>query len=871
MKKIRNKLLGFLFVLFLFGVGWYEEDVEAYTLNYSTISVSTYQGCEAKDGYYGQVGFINVWDETKSGDMKKVSYTVTKDGNYVTADSREADNYMNYCPCPVIIYGVGEYLTTMTVTDIYGNTVTWTNTFYILDIPPVISSHPSSKNVKEGTSVSFSTSVSEGTNVEYQWYWNEDGSTKQGYLIEGANSSTYTIPASSVTASINGRYYLCVIRNYGQGIVYGSGKVTNPAKLTVYSAPTVSNPSNQYVKSGTSATFSVNASGGNPSSYSYQWYYATSSGGSGTKISGATSSSYYISSSSVTSSLDGRYYYCIVSNGQYSVTSSRAKLTVYSAPTVSSPSDKNVNEGTSVTFSVSASGGNPTSYSYQWYYAISSSGSGTAISGATSSSYYIPSSNVTSSLDGRYYYCVVSNGQYNVTSNRAKLTVFSYSAPTVTNPSNQYVKSGTSATFSVSASGGNPSSYSYQWYYATSSGGSGTKISGATSSSYYISSSSVTSSLDGRYYYCIVSNGQYSVTSSRAKLTVYSAPTVSSPSDKNVNEGTSVTFSVSVSGGNPSSYSYQWYCATSSGGSGTAISGATSSSYYIPSSNVTLSLNGRYYYCVVSNGQYGITSNRALLTVTKDVDGNDNISSGNTSSGTQNNTNTGTGSTTTTTPSQSTGQTNQSQSAGQSNSGQSVPQTVIPEVQKPGKPKLTVKLISANAVKISWKKVTGADGYEVYRATSKKGKYKKVKTLSASKLSWKNTKLKKGKTYYYKVVAYKLVNGKKLYGQFSTVKKKQIKGALSTPLISIMPDSQTGTFTISWNSVKNAKNIIIYRSIDNGTQKKWKTVNAKNKKAIFSLSECVNGKKNSFIIKASYTVDGVEVISKASKGLYFTP
>ena len=32
-------------------------------------------------------------------------------------------------------------------------------------------------------------------------------------------------------------------------------------------------------------------------------------------------------------------------------------------------------------------------------------------------------------------------------------------------------------------------------------------------------------------------------------------------------------------------------------------------------------------------------------------------------------------------------------------------------------------------VKLTWKKVKGADGYEIYRATSKKGKYQKIKTL----------------------------------------------------------------------------------------------------------------------------------------------
>ena len=37
------------------------------------------------------------------------------------------------------------------------------------------------------------------------------------------------------------------------------------------------------------------------------------------------------------------------------------------------------------------------------------------------------------------------------------------------------------------------------------------------------------------------------------------------------------------------------------------------------------------------------------------------------------------------------------------------------------------------------------------------------------------TKLKKGKTYYIKVRAYTLVNGKNVYGKFSSVQKVKIK------------------------------------------------------------------------------------------------
>lgn len=96
-------------------------------------------------------------------------------------------------------------------------------------------------------------------------------------------------------------------------------------------------------------------------------------------------------------------------------------------------------------------------------------------------------------------------------------------------------------------------------------------------------------------------------------------------------------------------------------------------------------------------------------------------------------------------------------------------------VTPPGKPKIKVKNTAKKTARVKWKKVAGAAGYEVYRSTKKTKGFKKVKTTTAVKFV--NKKLKKGKTYktyYYKVRAYKVYNGKKIYGKFSKVKKVKI-------------------------------------------------------------------------------------------------
>ena len=87
-----------------------------------------------------------------------------------------------------------------------------------------------------------------------------------------------------------------------------------------------------------------------------------------------------------------------------------------------------------------------------------------------------------------------------------------------------------------------------------------------------------------------------------------------------------------------------------------------------------------------------------------------------------------------------------------------------------------VKASGKKKVKVTWKKLSGASGYQVYCATAKSGKYKSVKTIkSGSTKKFTNKKLKSGKKYYYKVRAYRTVGGKNIYGSFSGVKFAKAK------------------------------------------------------------------------------------------------
>ena len=88
----------------------------------------------------------------------------------------------------------------------------------------------------------------------------------------------------------------------------------------------------------------------------------------------------------------------------------------------------------------------------------------------------------------------------------------------------------------------------------------------------------------------------------------------------------------------------------------------------------------------------------------------------------------------------------------------------------------SVKNTKAKKATVKWKKSSGVTGYEIQYATNKKFKSAKTKTVKGvSKNSVQLSKLKKGKTFYVRVRAYKSVGGVKYYTGWSKTKSVKIK------------------------------------------------------------------------------------------------
>ena len=153
--------------------------------------------------------------------------------------------------------------------------------------------------------------------------------------------------------------------------------------------------------------------------------------------------------------------------------------------------------------------------------------------------------------------------------------------------------------------------------------------------------------------------------------------------------------------------------------------------------------------------------------------------------------------------------------------------TVTP---KPAKVKAKVSSVTATTAKLKWSKVSGASGYYVQKKNGKK--WKKVATVKAKTTSYTIKKLTLGKTYSYRVVAYRTVGKKKVQGTASATLK--VKPAL-TQTKSLKATAVTpSTASLSWSKVSSAEGYEI--QVKNGDEWEKLTTVKGTTKAVISIA-----------------------------------
>lgn len=170
----------------------------------------------------------------------------------------------------------------------------------------------------------------------------------------------------------------------------------------------------------------------------------------------------------------------------------------------------------------------------------------------------------------------------------------------------------------------------------------------------------------------------------------------------------------------------------------------------------------------------------------------------------------------------------------------------------------TVAKDSYKSVKVSWKKVSGVDGYQIYRSKSKSTGYTKLATTSStSKVVSANV----GQGYYYKVRAYKKQNGKTYYGSFSS--PKGYRNYMSKPSFSVSSTSKKKA-KATWKKVSGASGYYVQFASNSSFTKSLKKVKVNSSKLSATISGVSSGKYQYVRVSCYKTINGKKVYSKWS-------
>lgn len=355
--------------------------------------------------------------------------------------------------------------------------------------------------------------------INYQWQFNSNniaGATNSSLVLtnlQTTNTGTYGVVVSVMTSNS-----LAIL-------------ISSNALLSVFYPPPVitQQPTNVSVILGSNTMISVTAT-----SYldmTFQWQLNGTNLLDGGEFSGSTNAALLISGANTN---DAGNYQVVISDGEFSVTSAVATVTVLTPPFLTTqPTNLTVISPNNASFTIASAGTQP--LAYQWYFNGTALENGGRVSGANSTNLTITS---TQAGDMGSYQVVVTNSFGGATS--AVVTLSVLVAEHITEqPASEAVLLTSNATFSVTDAG---TFLSYQWYFNGTPLADDGRISGSTTANLTINN--VQTSDAGRYW-VVVSNILNSSTSIVASLTALTNP------------GPSIRY-VNLSNPNPASPYLDW-------------------------------------------------------------------------------------------------------------------------------------------------------------------------------------------------------------------------------------------------------------------------------------------------------------------------
>jgi predicted outer membrane repeat protein len=379
-------------------------------------------------------------------------------------------------------------------------------------------------------------------------------------FVDGAASATFTAGATAGTANID--------------VTADNQTVT--ASITVQTN-TTTDPADQTVCQGGTATFSTTGSGPGPITFTWKkGATVLNNGDLGGRVSITSSGNTSTLSISNVAASDADTY-TVDATGACNTATQSATLTVNIPTSATAPTDQTVCQGATANFSTTASGTGP--FHYAWTV------DGSPFDG-DNSSISVPTGSVSV---GNHPVSVTVTGACGSDTKSATLTVQENTSATT--PSDQTVCQGASANFSTTASGTGP--FHYAWTL------DGSPFDGDSSS---ISVNTGSLSVGGHAVSVTVSGTCGSVTKN-ATLTVQENTSATTPANQTVCPGVTANFSTTASGTGP--FHYAWTV------DGSPFNG-DSASISVPTGSMS---SGNHPVTVTVSGTCGSVTKSATLTV----------------------------------------------------------------------------------------------------------------------------------------------------------------------------------------------------------------------------------------------------------------
>ncbi len=179
---------------------------------------------------------------------------------------------------------------------------------------------------------------------------------------------------------------------------------------------------------------------------------------------------------------------------------------------------------------------------------------------------------------------------------------------------------------------------------------------------------------------------------------------------------------------------------------------------------------------------------------------------------------------------------------------------------------LTVASAGYNSLKISWPAVPGADSYQIFRADAADGTYTRIKTVSDPALTYTDTGLATGQTYYYKVRAYASLGATKITSGYSAVSPgKPVPARPGSYKVALRTKT---SIRVSWAAVTGASGYEVYRKIGaDGTYTLRKTTTS----LAFINTGLTAGKAYYYKVRAYRTVGSAKVYGPFTTAQKITP